>query len=125
MLVLDVCWIHLKCEVADVSIKHEIEGRSIWQTLQGEKQDFSDRLLYWLRREGGQQFLGHCQHAIRRGDIKLLHNRPFQPLELYDLSSDPLETTDASQTNTDLYKEMGRLFQEETQKAGSVPWQKA
>ena len=111
------------CEVVDAPIKHEIEGRSIWQTLQGEKQDLSERLLYWLRREGGQQFHGQCQHAIRRGDIKLLHNRPFEPLELYDLSSDPLETTDTSQTNSNLYKEMGRLFQEETQKAGSVPWQ--
>lgn len=111
------------CEMTDIPIKHEIEGRSILDSFQGEKQDLSDRLLYWIRREGGQQFHGQCQHAVRRGDIKLLHNRPFQPLELYDLSNDPLETTNTSKTNTDLYKEMGRLFQEETQKAGSVRWQ--
>ncbi len=113
------------CEVADSQVNHEIEGLSILKTLQGEKQDFSDRLLYWIRREGGQQFKGQCQHAIRRGDIKLLHNRPFEPLELYDLSNDPLETTDTSKTNDKLYREMGNLFQEETQKAGSVPWQKS
>ena len=111
-------------DVTDVTINHEIEGHSILKTLQGEKQDLSERPLYWLRREGGQQFLGQCQHAVRKGDIKLLHNRPFQPLELYNLSSDPMETTDMSNTNKNLYKEMSLLLQEETQKTGSVPWQK-
>ena len=112
------------CEITGVEINHEIEGQSILKTLQGEKQDLSERLLYWIRREGGQQFLGDCQHAVRRGDVKLLHNRPFEPIELYDLSDDPLETTDTAKTNTDLFKEMGNLFRQETQKSGSIPWQK-
>lgn len=112
------------CEVADVPLTHEIEGRSIWQTLRGELQDFSERVLYWLRREGNQRFLGQCQHAIRRGDIKLLHNSPFEPLELYNLSTDALETTNGAQAETQLFREMSGLFQAETQKAGSVPWQR-
>lgn len=112
------------CEVADAPIPDDIEGRSIWQTLQGEHQDFSERTLYWLRREGGQRFLGESQHAVRRGDIKLLHNSPFAPLELYDLSSDPLETMNGASTQEDLFREMSQLFQAETQKAGSIPWQR-
>ena len=111
------------CEVAGASIPNEIEGRSIWETLQGEQQDFSERTLYWVRREGGQQFLGQSQHAVRRGDIKLLHNRPFEPLELYNLANDPLETTDNAQTETALFREMSQIFQAETQKAGHIPWQ--
>ena len=113
------------CEITGIPITHEIEGQSIFKTLQGENQDLSERLLYWVRREGGQQFLGDCQHAVRRGDIKLLHNRPFESLELYDLSNDPLETTDTAKTNTDLFREMGNLFRQEIQKSGSIPWQKA
>ena len=112
------------CEVADVQLTHEIEGRSIWQTLRGERQDFSERVLYWLRREGNQRFLGQCQRAIRRGDIKLLHNSPFEPLELYNLSTDALETTNGAQAEPELFREMSGLFQAETQKAGSVPWQR-
>ena len=112
------------CEVADVQLTHEIEGRSIWRTLRGERQDFSERVLYWLRREGNQRFLGQCQHAIRRGDIKLLHNSPFEPLELYNLSTDALETTNSAQAEPELFREMSGLFQAETQKAGSVPWQR-
>ena len=112
------------CEVADVPLTHEIEGRSIWQTLQGEKQDFSERVLYWLRREGNQRFLGQCQRAVRLGDIKLLHNSPFEPLELYNLVTDALETTNVARTEAELFREMSGLFQAETQKAGSVPWQR-
>ena len=112
------------CEVAGVPLTHEIEGRSVWQTLQGEKQDFSERVLYWLRREGSQRFLGQCQRAVRLGDIKLLHNSPFEPLELYNLAADSLETTNVAQTEAELFREMSGLFQAETQKAGSVPWQR-
>ncbi len=113
------------CEVVGIPLTYQIDGRSIWQTLQGEQQDLSERALYWLRREGGGQFLGQAQHAVRQGDIKLLHNRPFEQLELYDLSSDPLETTNLVETREQLFREMSRLFQSETQKAGNVPWQRA
>ncbi len=113
------------CELAGVPVAHGIEGRSIWQTLQGEQQELSERILYWIRREGGQRFLGQCQRAIRRGDVKLLQNSPFEPLQLYELDSEPLETTNSALTQPELFREMSQRLQAETQQAGNVTWQSA
>ena len=77
--------------------------------------------MYWVRKDGGQSFLGLNQHAVRRGNIKLLHNSPFEPLELYDLGNDPQETSD--QAKTGAFREMSELLQAEMQQNGSVPWQ--
>jgi arylsulfatase A-like enzyme len=110
------------CDVAGVPCKHQIEGRSILPTLRGEEQDACDRVLYWLRREGGQRFLGLCQHAVRRGDLKLLHNSPFESLELYDLGSDPYETVNRSNADRAAYAELSRVLQAEMQASGGVPW---
>ena len=70
------------------------------------------------------RFLGLCQHAVRQGDLKLLHNGPFDPLELYHLGEDPGEETDNVRTQPDAFADMARILQREIQKAGGVPWQK-
>ena len=112
------------CEAAGVEVDHEIEGRSILPTFMGEQQDFSNRILYWVRREGTPRFLGLCQHAVRKGDFKLLHNTPFDPLELFHLGEDPREETDCSNTRGEAFTAMGKILQQEIQKAGGVLWQK-
>ncbi|MDE2800054.1 MAG: sulfatase-like hydrolase/transferase [Gemmatimonadota bacterium] len=109
------------CEIAGASVNHEIEGLSILPTLRGENQNFSDRAMYWVRKDGGPSFLGLNQHAVRRGNIKLLHNSPFEPLELYDLGSDPQEASD--QAKTGAFRDMCQLLQTEMQQNGSIPWQ--
>lgn len=111
------------CDIAGVSVNHEIEGLSILPTLRGENQNFSDRAMYWVRKDGGHSFLGLNQHAVRRGNTKLLHNSPFEPLELYDLGDDPQEASDQAKTQKDTFREMGELLQAEMQQNGSVPWQ--
>ena len=120
-MLMDLC--PTLCEVANVPINHNIEGCSIWPTLQGEQQNFAERILYWVRKEGGKSFLGLNQHAVRRGNIKLLHNNPFEPLELYDLNTDPQEAEDQAKTQTDLFRQMGEILQLETQQNGAVIWQ--
>ncbi|MBT4141060.1 MAG: N-acetylgalactosamine 6-sulfate sulfatase, partial [Candidatus Latescibacteria bacterium] len=112
------------CEVAGVSVGHEIDGCSILPTLRGDDQDFSDRIYYWIRKEGGRAFWGLDQHAVRWGDVKLLHNGPFEPLELYDLGNDMAESSDLTNVNEDVFANMRGLLQTEMQKNGHVPWQR-
>ncbi len=116
------------CEIAGVDIDHEIEGRSILPLLLGEGLDFSDRVYYWVRREGWFQkhnYLGNDYHAIRKGSMKLLHNDAFAPLELFDLADDEREATDLMQTNHPDLDELCRLMQAHIRVAGAIPWQKA
>ena len=112
------------CEIAGVDVDHRIDGCSILPTLLGRDQDLSDRVVYWLRREGTARFLGLCQHAVRRGDLKLLHNDPFSPLELYDLGADPKETADLAGADADAFRQMTGVLQREMHEAGAMPWQK-
>jgi arylsulfatase A-like enzyme len=111
------------CAAANVDVDHDIEARSLLPTLRGGTQDFADRILYWVRREGGPRFFGMCQHAVRQGDLKLLHNGAFDPLELFDLSGDPYEQTEKSADSESL-QAMQKLLQQEIQVAGAIPWQK-
>ncbi len=80
-------------------------------------------MLYWVRREGGSDFYGLTQQAVRKGGLKLLQNRPDSPLELFDVDVDPYESSnridDQEQSET-----MTAILRTEIQKAGAVPWQK-
>ena len=111
------------CAAAGCTIDHAIEGCSILPTLQGEPQDFTDRILYWVRREGSARFLGLCQHAVRQGNLKLLHNGAFDPLELFELADDPQESSDRVQSHREEFAVMAKILQQEIQKAGGVVWQ--
>ena len=111
------------CEVAGLKVDHEIEGTSILPTLMGDEQpELGERELYWIRREGGMQFLGLCQHAVRKGPLKLLHNGPFQPLQMFDLESDPKEEADRSGEDDASFRQMAQLLNTTMQDNGAVPW---
>ena len=117
------------CEAAGVKINHLIEGKSILPTLLGQNQELSDRLLYWVRREGGinnrSPMLGLGYHAVRQAEMKLLYNRPLDPLQLFNLSDDPKEQNDLSLTNQTNFEDLAQLMQQQIQQAGAIPWQKA
>jgi arylsulfatase A-like enzyme len=116
------------CEAAGVPVTHTIEGRSFLPVLRGESREDGDRLLYWVRREGfdwgNRPYWGQDYHAVRRGDLKLLHNNAFGPLEMYDLAADPLEAGDLAKTGHAAEAELARLMQEQVRLAGAVPWRK-
>lgn len=112
------------CDAAEIEFKHQIEGRTILPTLLGRKQAPEPRPLFWSRREGGNRYMGKTIHAVRRGDWKLLHNSPYEPLELYNLKDDPAEQKNLANSNRGKYSELARLLRAHIQRAGQVPWQR-
>lgn len=100
-----------------------VDGKSILPTLLGRSQDLSARTLFWVRREGGAPYFAQDYYAVRRGPWKLLHNTPFQPLELYNLQDDPQEQRNVIKDQPQIARELTAALSLQIQKAGRVAWQ--
>lgn len=112
-------------EAVGARIDHKIEGRSILPTLLGDKQnELDDREVVFSRREGNRSYMGKTTWALRRGNWKLLQNRPTQPFELYNLAEDPKEQFDLAKKNEQKYDDMAERLRRHIQQGGRVPWQK-
>lgn len=111
-------------QLAGVEINHPIEGRSFLNTLLGNTEAEEERVVYFTRREGGLTYGGKAYHALRKGDWKLLQNSPYQPMELYNLKTDPKEENNLIKSETAVFKEMNSILMQHIQEGGKTPWQK-
>jgi len=111
------------CEAAGVKIDHEIDGASFLPTLLGKPQPQDDRILFWVRREGGPQYGGRAYYAARQGDYKLLQNSPFEPLKLYNLAEDPQEQNPLDDKHP-MHRKLFVALQNHVSEAGGIPWQR-
>ena len=111
------------CEAAGAKVPKYVEGVSLLPTMLGNPQSIKRDMIF-VRREGGRLYQGQDYHALRRGDWKLVHNNPHEPLQLYNLKNDPLETTDLAKSNPQMYNQLKVALRLHYQRAGRVPWQK-
>jgi arylsulfatase A-like enzyme len=110
-------------EAAGARYGRGIDGWSFLPILLGRAHDAPEnRTLVWVRREGGSD-MGLATYAIRRGDWKLLQNRPGQPFQLFNLRDDPLEQQDLARANPREFSELATELRAHTIRSGRVPWQ--
>ncbi len=111
------------CAVAGVAPPPHIDGKSFLPTLLGRTEPPGERELYFVRREGGVAYGGKTIEALRHGDWKLVQDSPFAPLELFNLQSDPKETTDLATRERKQFNALESAMRRHIQEGGHVPWQ--
>jgi arylsulfatase A-like enzyme len=110
------------CEVAGIPVEHHIDGISLLPRLIGKEQETNDRIVYFMRREGGS-FNGLCYYAARNDRYKLIQNTPFEPLQLFDMLEDPLETQPLPHDHP-AFSQLKNALAQHIRRSGAVPWQK-
>jgi len=110
--------------LAGVERPADLDAVSLLPALRGEPASDEQRLLYFTRREGGLRYGGKSYEAVIAGGWKLMQNDPFSPLELYDLTNDPLEQHNLADTRKDVVRDLSAALRRQIQAGGQVPWQR-
>ncbi|MFW5822790.1 MAG: sulfatase [Tangfeifania sp.] len=109
-------------DIAGIEPDNKIDGMSLLRTLKGKPQVTDNRVVYFMRREGGS-YGGLCYYATRQGPYKLVQNTPFEPLQLFNLETDPYERIPLSQ-DSEKFKDLKYRQSQHIREAGKIPWQK-
>ena len=99
-------------DIAGVEAPSDLDGVSMLPALLGEEQS-NDRPLYWEYHglwDGAQAVRMGRWKGVRLGG----HDDANAPVELYDLDTDPFETTDVSAQHPDIVEQLRRVMQSRT-----------
>lgn len=110
------------CEIADIPVQHSIDGMSLYKSLLGKDQLTDNRTVYFVRREGGK-YSGLCYYAVRQGQYKLVQNTPFEPMQLFNLETDPREQIPLSNQG-EKFRDLKYKLSQHIKEAANIPWQK-
>lgn len=110
-------------ELAGAEPPADTDAVSLVPILNGQAIETPERELYFVRREGNARYVGKAYHALIKGKWKLAHHDPFSPLELYDLETDPEETTNVIAQQRKIARQMKLSLLRHVQRGGRVPWQ--
>jgi arylsulfatase A-like enzyme len=110
------------CSIAGVPVTHTIDGIDLLPGILGKSKKDDQRMVYFMRREGGI-YGGLCYYAARKGAYKLLQNTPFEAFQLFNIEVDPLETKPLD-VNLEQFKELKFGLSQHIRKSGAIPWEK-
>ena len=111
-------------DAAELPVPDGIEGRSFLPTLNRNSQPALRQYQFFCRREGGLRYGGKTIEAVIDGPWKLLHNSPWEPLELYNIDEDPQEKTNLIEQRGDILNRLQGAMRRQLQRGGVVPWQR-
>lgn len=99
-------------DFAGVKYGGAIDGRSIRNQILGENSPGGDRPLYFVWQRGFPQ--RYMNMAVRQGRYKLVGQHPYHEpdtmFQLFDMTEDPMETSDLSLSNTVLRDSLKHLL---------------
>jgi arylsulfatase A-like enzyme len=111
------------CKIADVEITHEIDGIDLLPGILNKEKKQIERMTFFMRRDG-YDIEGFCYYAARKGPYKLVQNRPFEKFQLFNIETDPQETTPLEENN-EHFVELKFGLSQHIRKSGAIPWQKS
>ena len=100
------------CDLVQLPVNHRIDGISVLPLLRNQEQVTDDRYLFWVRRE----------NAVRYKEYNLLQNRPFEPLQYFNMKQDSKESQPLEKDA--VYSKLYKAMVEHYRISGAIPWQR-
>lgn len=110
------------CDYVGVKINNIIDGISVLDALKGKEQNTENRFVFWLRNEGGPQFGGKSQSAVRYNEYKFLQNLPYEKPLLFNLKQDNMEDNPLP-LEGEMFRKLSNAQTKHYNDCGSVPCQ--